>query len=96
MRSLSGNGLVSDGRETWVIVQDEHLTFENQRLVGQLRARQTPRREIRVDDRIAVVSHGAKQNSEVRGRETARVGIRMVREWSAIALVMACRIHHIA
>jgi len=53
IESLSANGLDAAARETWVIVQDEHLTFENQRLVGQLRARQTPRREIRVDDRIA-------------------------------------------
>jgi len=53
VESLSAHGLDAGGRETWVIVQDEHLTFENQRLVDQLRARQTPRREIRVDDRIA-------------------------------------------
>jgi hypothetical protein len=49
-RSLSGAGTTSDGRETWVIVQDEHTTFENQLLVEQLRARQTPWMEFRVGD----------------------------------------------
>ncbi len=53
VRSLSADGLDARAREAWVIVQDEHLTFENQRLVGQLRARETPWREIRIDDRVA-------------------------------------------
>jgi len=53
VESLSAHGLDARLRETWVIVQDEHLTFENQRLVGQLRARETPWREIRIDDRVA-------------------------------------------
>jgi hypothetical protein len=35
-------------------VQDEHLTFENQQLVAQLRARWPPWREIRIDDRLAL------------------------------------------
>jgi 4-amino-4-deoxy-L-arabinose transferase-like glycosyltransferase len=52
--SLSAHGLPRGGRETWVIVQDEHLTFENQQLVAQLRARWRPWREIRIDDRLAL------------------------------------------
>jgi hypothetical protein len=35
--SLSGGGIPSRGPEVWVIVQDEHLTFENELLVWQLR-----------------------------------------------------------
>ena len=53
VKSLSATGLDQRGRDTWVIVQDEHLTFENQRIVGLLRAREHPWREIRIDDRIA-------------------------------------------
>src|SRR5262249_20607179 len=53
VESLSTQGLDARGRETWVIVQDEHLTFENQRIVGQLRARERPWREIRIDGRVA-------------------------------------------
>jgi len=53
VESLSSVGLHASGREMWVIVQDEHLTFENQRIVGQLRARETPWREIRIDGRVA-------------------------------------------
>jgi hypothetical protein len=51
--SLSGRGVDARVRDTWVIVQDEHLTFENQPLVAQLRARQAPWREIRIDGRVA-------------------------------------------
>jgi hypothetical protein len=54
VKSLSADGLDNRGREAWILVQDEHLTFENQPLVGQLRARHTPWREFRVDDRIAL------------------------------------------
>jgi hypothetical protein len=43
--SLSASGLPSREPEVWVIVQDEHLTFENQLLVQQLRGT-TPWREI--------------------------------------------------
>ena len=53
VRSLSADGIDGRGHEAWVIVQDEHLTFENARLVGQLRARETPWKEIRIDDRVA-------------------------------------------
>jgi len=51
--SLSAHGFDARARETWAIVQDEHLTFENQRLVEFLRARYTPWREIRIGDRVA-------------------------------------------
>ena len=52
-RSLSEEGLSSDGRETWVIVQDEHTTFENQLLIEQLRARETAWMEVRVGETLA-------------------------------------------
>ena len=42
--SLSAGG-IPRAPEVWVIVQDEHLTFENQLLVQQLRGT-TPWREI--------------------------------------------------
>jgi hypothetical protein len=53
VRSLSGDGLDARSRQAWVIVQDEHITFENEQLVARLRARETPWREIRIDDRVA-------------------------------------------
>ena len=43
--SLSTVGIPSREREVWVIVQDEHITFENQLLVWQLRGTK-PWREI--------------------------------------------------
>ena len=43
--SLSASGIPSREPEVWVIVQDEHLTFENQLLVQRLRGT-TPWREI--------------------------------------------------
>jgi len=39
---LSADRIPPRARETWVIVQDEHITFENQRVVEQLRARERP------------------------------------------------------
>jgi len=53
VESLSGHGVDARARDTWIIVQDEHLTFENQQLVAQLRARQAPWRDIRIDGRVA-------------------------------------------
>jgi hypothetical protein len=38
VRSLSAEGLADDGDASFVIVQDEHLTFENRDLVSHLRA----------------------------------------------------------
>ena len=43
--SLSASGIPSREPEVWVIVQDEHLTFENEPLVWQLRGT-APWREI--------------------------------------------------
>jgi hypothetical protein len=43
--SLSAGGIPSRDPEVWVIVQDEHITFENQLLVWQLRGT-APWREI--------------------------------------------------
>jgi hypothetical protein len=51
--SLSGDGLDQHRGEAWAIVQDEHLTFENEALVSQLRVGGTPWREIRIADRLA-------------------------------------------
>ena len=53
VESLSAQGVDAGARDTWVIVQDEHVTFENQQLVVQLRARQAPWREVRIDGRLA-------------------------------------------
>jgi len=51
-RSLSAGGLTSGAAETWVIVQDEHTTFENRLLVEQLRTTGTPWKEYRVDGMV--------------------------------------------
>jgi 4-amino-4-deoxy-L-arabinose transferase-like glycosyltransferase len=53
VRSLSAEGLPRDGTPSFVIVQPEHLTFENQRLVAQLRRYQSPWREFAAADVIA-------------------------------------------
>ncbi len=49
--SLS-TGWMPPGVEQWALVQDEHATFENEELVRQLRARQSPWLEIRARDRV--------------------------------------------
>jgi hypothetical protein len=60
--SLSGHGLPSRGRDAWVIVQDEHETFENQLLVEQLRVRETPWMQIRAGQALALqVFHGGSR-----------------------------------
>jgi len=51
--SLSSDGLDARGTESWVLVQDEHLTFENEAIVSQLRRTESPWREIRIDGRLA-------------------------------------------
>jgi len=53
VRSLSGRGIDPRAPESWVIVQDEHITFENASLVSQLRAAARPWRQIEIDDRPA-------------------------------------------
>src|SRR5262249_31677987 len=40
--ALSGDGIPTHAAETWVIVQDEHITFENALVVDGLRAREQP------------------------------------------------------
>jgi hypothetical protein len=53
VHSLSADGIAPDAREAWVIVQDEHVSFENERLIRQLRATRKPWTEIRMGDVIA-------------------------------------------
>ena len=52
-RSLSADGAVAGAGETWVIVQDEHTTFENTLLIEQLRSREQPWKEYRMDGLVA-------------------------------------------
>jgi 4-amino-4-deoxy-L-arabinose transferase-like glycosyltransferase len=51
--SLSAHGILKTSRDTWVIVQDEHATFENALVVAQLAAARTPWAEFRMDDVVA-------------------------------------------
>jgi 4-amino-4-deoxy-L-arabinose transferase-like glycosyltransferase len=53
VRSLSAEGLPRDGRPSFVIVQPEHLTFENQRLIARLTRVESPWREFRAADAVA-------------------------------------------
>ena len=53
VRSLSGDGIPLEACEAWVIVQDEHATFENRLVVQQLRAREKPRMQFRAGDALA-------------------------------------------
>ena len=53
VHSLSAHGITRDAHEAWVIVQDEHATFENQPTVDQLRARVRPSIEFRIDEALA-------------------------------------------
>jgi hypothetical protein len=60
--SLSADGLPSRERDVWVIVQDEHETFENQLLVEQLRARERPWMQVRAGHALALqVFHGGSR-----------------------------------
>jgi len=54
VRGLSSHGLASGAGETWVLVQDEHLSFENQLLVERLRATRRPWAEVRMGDVVAL------------------------------------------
>jgi hypothetical protein len=51
--SFSASGIPPHEPEVWVIVQDEHITFENQLVVSQLR-RTAPWREIGAGNARAV------------------------------------------
>jgi Dolichyl-phosphate-mannose-protein mannosyltransferase len=53
--SLSSGPTSFCGHPTWLIVQDEHLTFENRLVVEQLRAREQPWRTFRAGERIAAL-----------------------------------------
>jgi hypothetical protein len=53
VRSLSAAGIPTRSREVWVIVQDEHTTFENQLVVQHLRQHATPWREFHAADALA-------------------------------------------
>jgi len=54
VRSLSEEGIPVGAREAWVLVQDEHATFENQLLVEQLRARERPWVQVHAGAALAV------------------------------------------
>jgi hypothetical protein len=54
VRSLSAQGIPSGGQQSWVIVQDEHLTFENHDLVAGLRRQSIPWRQFSAGEALAV------------------------------------------
>ena len=54
VRPLSLGRAATGDVETWVLVQDEHITFENRWLVERLRARQQPWIEFRMDHTLAL------------------------------------------
>ena len=53
VRSLSGRGIPYGPQPSWVIVQDDHATFENHDVVEQLRRQSVPWREFRAGDALA-------------------------------------------
>ena len=53
IRTLSQSGMPSGPHQGWVIVQDEHRSFENQLLVEQLRNEEAPWSEFRMDELVA-------------------------------------------
>jgi 4-amino-4-deoxy-L-arabinose transferase-like glycosyltransferase len=53
VRSLSGQGIPVGRQPSWVIVQDDHATFENHDVVEQLRRQSAPWREFRAGDALA-------------------------------------------
>jgi Dolichyl-phosphate-mannose-protein mannosyltransferase len=54
VRGLSSHGIAAGPAEAWVLVQDEHVTFENRLLVERLRATRQPWTEIRMGDLVAL------------------------------------------
>lgn len=54
VRSLSGQGLPPPPRETWVLVQNAHIYFENEAVIDQLRRWTKPWCEIRARGTLAV------------------------------------------
>jgi hypothetical protein len=53
VRSLSSQGILSGHQSSWVIVQDDHATFENHDVVELLRRQSVPWREFRAGDALA-------------------------------------------
>jgi hypothetical protein len=53
VRSLSGQGIPYGRQPSWVIVQDDHATFENHDVVEQLRRQSVPWRAFRAGDALA-------------------------------------------
>ena len=53
VRSLSAEGLPAGGGPAFVIVQPEHLTFENRDIVARLRREAAPWRQFYADDALA-------------------------------------------
>jgi hypothetical protein len=53
VRSLSGQGIAYGRQPSWVIVQDDHATFENHEVVEQLRRQSVPWREFRAGGALA-------------------------------------------
>jgi hypothetical protein len=53
VRSLSGQGILYGRQPSFVIVQDDHATFENHDVVEQLRRQSVPWREFRAGDALA-------------------------------------------
>ena len=54
VRSLSSQGIPYGGQSSWVIVQDEHTTFENRDVVAQLRRQSGPWRQFHAGETLAV------------------------------------------
>jgi hypothetical protein len=52
VQSLSGQGIPYVRQPSWVIVQDDHATFENHDVVEQLRRQSEPWREFRAGDAL--------------------------------------------
>jgi len=52
VRSLSGQGIPYGRQPSWVIVQDDHATFENHDVVELLRRQSVPWREFRAGDAL--------------------------------------------
>lgn len=53
-RSLSAHGLPVGARDVWVLVQDEHVYFENEAVIEHLRRASVPWREIRARGALAL------------------------------------------
>jgi hypothetical protein len=53
VRSLSQQGIPYGAHPSWVIVQDEHMTFENRDVVAELRRHSRPWRELYAGDALA-------------------------------------------